>query len=157
MVWSNLWRLNLPGPQTNLQVQKAGDGFLIEKEIEFTAGSTEDDIFEVTGLVALKVVGVITADISATADNASVGTTGSKTAIIPNTTGNNLNGEVGAIWVDAAPQTSGDIKADALKGDMFVVHDEDIVATSTANHAAGKVKFYCWWKPISADGKVEAA
>ncbi len=156
-LWPDAWRLELPGPQTNLEVQKAGDGFLIEKEIEFTAGETEDDIFSVTGLVALRVIGVITENIAATVDNASVGTSNSATAIIANTTGDNLNGEVGAIWVDNAPQTNGEIKEDAFSANMYVVHDEDIVATSTANHDAGKVKFYCFWKPISSDGKVEPA
>ena len=157
MVWNNLWRLNLPGPQTNLQVQKAGDGFLVEKEIEFSA-ATEDDVFEVTGLVALKVVGVCTERVTDHGDNASLGTSDSTQALIANTTGANLHaGNVGALWVDAAPQTSSKIKADAFDADMAVVNGDDIVVTSTANINSGKIKFYCWWKPISANGDVAPA
>ena len=156
MVWNNLWRLNLPGPQTNLQVQKAGDGFLIEKEIELSA-ALEDDVFEVTGLVALKIVGVCTERVTTHGDSVSLGTSDSTTAIIAATTGANLHAaNVDALWVDNAPQTNSEIK-EAFDADMFVVNNEDIVVTSTANVDGGKIKFYCWWKPISADGNVAPA
>ncbi len=156
-LWPDAWRLSLPGPQTNLQVQKAGDGFLVEKEIEFTA-ATADELFEVTGVVALKIIGVCTERVKTYAENVSLGTEVETQALIGNTTAANLHtGNVGGLWVDTAPQTLSKIKDGAFDADMAIVSEDDIRVTSGTNVDAGKIKFYCYWKPISADGKVEAA
>jgi len=154
-IWNDPWRANLPA--TRDQVQQWGDGFLIEKEITFTA-ATADDVFAVTGVVAVRVFGIITVQTTTTTATAELGTGDTTDALIDTTTGANLStADVGAVWHNDAPQTNPEVGVGAFDSDMTIISGEDIVLTSGASLDDGSIMFYCYWKPISEDGTVEPA
>lgn len=129
-------------------------GLTATKSITFigaTTGATgATTLFSVTGVVAMKIFGVISgADVTG-GGTIEVGVSGNTASLIAQTTGTDLDN--GDIWVDAsAPAT-----VEALPG-AFIVKDNVIQTIASSALTAGTVTYYCIWSPISQDGLVEAA
>lgn len=124
---------------------------LATKTVTFAAG-TSYTAFTVTGLVAVKIVGYVTAALSNHADTVSVGTATSAAGLIAATAGTAMQ-TAGQAWVDNAPS-----KFETLpSGWILIGNGEDIVVASTANIATGTVTLWCWYIPLSADATVVAA
>ncbi len=126
-----------------------GKGYKVTKTITYT-GETSYAAFDVTGLVAAKIIGHITTPLTNDAAETSVGIIGLPGIFIPATAGTAMQTD-GQIWNTNAP-------ANAVSLDSaYYLTGEDIVVTSDANLTAGKVELYCYWYPISEDGAVVAA
>lgn len=126
-----------------------GEGNRVSKQITLNGG-TSYAAFTVTGVVAVKVIGVINTATTNHADTSSVGTATSAAGLIAATAGTAMQ-TVNQIWTDNAPS-----KFEAFPATRNVI-SESIALASTANIAAGVITLYCFWKPISSDGNVVAA
>lgn len=111
------------------------------------------DIFTVTGTVMVKLIAVCTTTltIDATA-TLSVGTTITKAGLIALEAGDAI--DVNEIWHDTTCDAS--VEA-ATVAPEFIVNQDIIGTTETANIKTGVIKFICLWKPISSDGNLVAA
>lgn len=137
---------------------------LAEKDIEFDGGTTNAigdfngtgdpfTIFNVTGTVVMKIVGICTTSLIGASATVEVGVTGDTAALIDQTTGTNLIAN--EIWHDATPDSA--IEATSVMIENILANGLDIIGTvATANITAGGIKFICLWKPLSTDGKVVA-
>lgn len=132
-----------------------GLGFTATKTITFSALTTgavgATTLFTVTGVVAVRLFGVVSgADITGSG-TIEAGISGNTAALLPQTTGTAL--DVGEIWIDNAPST-----VDGLPAQYILAAGTDIIqtiATDTLN--AGTLTYYCLWYPISTDGNIVAA
>jgi hypothetical protein len=130
-------------------------GFTESKAITYIApgtGSTgTTTLFTVTGVVALRIFGVVSgADLTGTG-TLEVGIVGNTAALIAQTTGTNL--DIGTIWIDTGPAT-----VELLPGLSILVAGTDVIQTIAGNTiTAGTITYYCLWFPISTDGNVVAA
>jgi hypothetical protein len=132
--------------------RQSADGFLVKKRITLAAATTSYDIFLVTGLVAVKVIGYVKTALTNHADTVSVGTTTSAAGLIAATAGTALQ-TAGQSWVDNAPS-----KFETLPANFTIIgNGEDIKLASTVNIVAGVIDFYCWYKPIEAGSALVAA
>lgn len=129
-------------------------GLTSTKSITFVGATTgavgATTLFSVTGVVALKIFGVISgADVTGSG-TIEVGVSGNTASLIAQTTGTDLDN--GDIWIDAtAPAT-----VEALPT-TFIVKDDVVQTIATNTLTAGTVTYYCIWSPISQDGLVESA
>ena len=129
-------------------------GFTTSKAITFVGASTgatgATTLFNVTGLVAVRLFGVVSgADVTGSG-TIEAGISGNTAALLAQTTGTAL--DVGEIWIDTAPAT-----VEALPG-LFVLNGTNIIQTIATNTlTAGTLTYYCLWTPISSNGSVTAA
>ncbi len=180
-LWPSTWRGNLPWagqaeaninvldmhgsifPRVETKIDEIQDGGWrsVEGVYDFAASTGaqgEYDIFTVTGDVLVKVIGVGKTSVTdaAGASRLQVGVTGATTALLAQINGPHLT--VGDIWHDATPTTKAE-KFD-IYGDhaAVVTGGQDIVMEiSGADITAGKIAFYCFYKPLSNDGYVTPA
>jgi len=137
----------------------------VEKTITFAGGTanaigdydgTGDpfSIFTVTGDVIVKVIGVCTTNLAGSA-TIEVGISGNTASILPQVA-DASDIDAGEIWHDATVDSGVELSSVMLE--KIVVNGADIIGNiGTANITAGVIKFICLWKPLSSDGKVEAA
>lgn len=115
-------------------------------------GGTGDPrtLFTVTGLVAVKVVGLCTVDlVSAGGGTLEVGTALSTAGLIAQTTATNI--DANEIWHDATPDAS--IEASSVMAEKLVF--QNIIETvGTADITAGNVYYVCLWRAISPGATV---
>lgn len=135
--------------------------FLATKEVTF-AGATANDpgdkdgtnatyrLFTVTGDVLVRVFAICKTDLvgAATLEVGVAGATASLLAQIADAT--NLDNHMA--WVDATPAIGEGLAAKATAIDQHI--NQKVAA---ADITAGKIRYYCFWRPLSADGKVVAA
>lgn len=114
-------------------------------------------MFEVTGDVMVKVVGVCETSVTedAATSNMSLGTEDEAAVLIASTPSEDL--DVNEIWHDATPTDVAE-KVDLYGEAAFISNGADIRFT-IADQAitAGKINFYCFWKPLSEGAAVVPA
>lgn len=141
----------------------AGIGAYQTKTVTFAGGTTNDigdfdgtgnpaTLFTVTGTVLVKLFAVCTVNLTGASATVEVGTALSTAGLLAQTTGTNI--DANEIWHDNSPDAS--IELSSVLTEKVV--NQDIIQTvATANVTAGALTYHCIWKPISADGNVEAA
>lgn len=141
----------------------ANGGEPLQKTVVFDGGTTNDPgdfdgtgnpktLFTVTGVVAMKLFAVCTADLVGASASIAVGTSNSTTGLIASTTATNI--DANEIWHDASPDAS--IELSTVASEKIVAKDV-IQTVSTANITAGSITYYCVWRAISENGNVVAA
>lgn len=135
----------------------------VKKTITFTGGTANTigdydgtlmpfDIFTVTGDVMCLVVGVCKTTLVGAA-TLEVGVTDATAAILAQIT-NATTLVANEVYADASPTLAEGVATRY----HFIGGGLDIIGTiGTANITAGKIDFYCFWKPLSTDGSVTAA
>lgn len=110
-------------------------------------------LFTVTGVVAVKLIGICTVNLaSAGGGTVSVGTAISNAGLIASTTATDI--DAGEIWHDATPDAS--IEASSVAGEKFVTQDiKEYIGT--ADVTAGQIYYVCMWRPISPGATLVAA
>lgn len=124
-------------------------GRMVSKSITYD-GSLSYPAFTVTGVCAVKVVGVITSALTNHADTTSVGTASSAAGLLAATAGTAMQ-TANQIWVDNAPS-----KFETLPANWTLL-SEDISVVGTANLVGGTLFLYCWYIPVVAGSGVAAA
>lgn len=110
-------------------------------------------LFTVTGSVLVRVLGCCTVTIvgAGTLEVGIPGNTASLLAQIANAT----NLAAGQSYLDATPST---VEAVTMTSPFVIAGGQDVTETiGTTALTAGSVDFYCFWRPLSADGNVVAA
>jgi hypothetical protein len=140
-----------PGTNRSIinDVRDYGSGNVVTKDITYD-GSVSYDAFTVTGEIAVKVIGVVTTALTNHGDGTSVGTATSAAGLIASTAGTAMQ-TIDQIWTDNAPS-----KFESYPS-TYSLLNENIAVVGTANLAAGVVKLYAFWKPISSDGNLVAS
>ena len=129
-------------------------GILISKTITLSLAAVPvtETLFTVTSEVEIIVVGYI--DIAPTAVGAltlEVGVAGDTAGIIAQTGKAALL--IDLLWMDATPAI-----LIAKPAAFLIANSLDIIHTIAGDDAtAGKITYYCWWKPLSPDGLVVPA
>lgn len=143
---------------------RVGDwGQQVTKTMTFDGATTNDPgdfdgtgnpatLFNVTGLVKMRIVAVCTVSLAGASATLSVGTATTAAGLIAQTTATDI--DANELWHDASPDAS--VELTTVAPERFVFQDV-IQTVGTANITAGSITYYCWWKPESADGNVEAA
>lgn len=132
-----------------------GLGFTASKAITFSALTTgatgATTLFTVTGVVAVRLFGVVSsADVTGTG-TIEAGIVGNTAALLAQTTGTTL--DVGEIWIDTGPAT-----VELLPALSILAAGTDIIQTIAGSTLdAGTLTYYCLWFPISTDGNVTSA
>lgn len=127
-------------------------GFTQTKTITFSALTTgavgTTTLFTVTGVVAVRLFGVVSdADITGSG-TIEAGIAGNTASLIAQTTGTAL--DVGEIWINATPAT-----VEGLPDLSILAAGTDIIQTIGTNTlTAGTLTYYCLWFPISTDGNL---
>jgi hypothetical protein len=118
-------------------------------------GGTGDPrtLFTVTGLVAVKIIGLCTVDlVSAGGGTLEVGTALSTAGLIAQTTATNI--DANELWHDATPDAS--VEASTVMAEKLVF--QNIIETvGTADITAGNIYYVCLWRPISPNATVVGA
>ena len=135
---------------TAKEIEKFGEGHLAKHIVTLRTDATgTQTLFNVTGEVEVVVIGYI--DVTVTSGNAltlEVGVTGATAGLIAQTAVGNLT--LDKIWVDAIPSV-----LESKPSWKIIANSLDIIHTIGAFVAtAGKITYYCWWRPLSADGNV---
>ena len=128
---------------------------IAQKSITYTgAAAGANTLFTVTGDVIVRIVAVVTTDLtSAAAANVSVGIAGATDAILPITVATTLDAR--EIWHDATPDS--EIEALNTIREYIITDGNDIIITDTAITNTGTLLFYCVWTPLNGNGLVAAA
>ena len=132
-------------------------GIIVRKTIAYDGTSSKglagsNDIFTVTGDVAVKILAVCSDDL--TVDGAAtieIGITGNTAALIAQTTASNI--DKGEIWYDNTPVTVGSL---AMGTWNFLSGTSIKEKITTANITGGALTYYLFFVPLSADGNVLA-
>lgn len=132
-----------------------GLGFTATKAITFSALTTgavgTTTIFTVTGVVAVRLFGVVSGTDVTGSGTIEAGISGNTAALLAQTTGTTL--DVGEIWIDMGPAT-----VELLPTLSILAAGTDIIQTiATDTLTAGTLTYYCLWFPISTDGNLVAA
>lgn len=137
----------------------------VEKVITFAGGTTNAtgdhdgtgdpfSIFTVTGTVKMRIVGIVETTLVGAA-TLEVGVAGATAALIAQVA--DASGlAAGEIYHDNTPDAF--LELTSVMPEKIVAGGKDVIGTvGTANITAGVIRFLCFWYPLSADGKVEAA
>ena len=135
----------------------SNEAFLLESSWTFVATTTGSvaahTLFTVTDNCLVSVFGVCDTTLtSGGANTIEVGVTGNTAALIAQSVGASLAD--GEIWVDATMTRIGV----GLVPAMQVLNDgNDIILTvGTATLTAGKIDFYCLWRPLNSSSNITA-
>jgi len=149
--------------QGKIQQLSALGYFSVEKVSTLDGGTANDPgdfdgtgnpltLFTVTGRVFVKFFAVCEVNLAGALGTIEVGTALSTTGLIALTTGTDI--DANELWHDATPDASVELSSVLTEK----VISQDIIQTvRTANLTAGRLRYFCLWKPISSDGNVEAA
>jgi hypothetical protein len=130
-------------------------GLTVSKTITYDAATTgatgAATLFTVTGVVAVRLFGVGSVDLtSGGAATLEAGIAGNTAALLAQTTATDI--DAGEIWIDTSPAT-----VELLPG-LSLISGTNIVQTiATTTVTGGTLAYYCVWVPISSDGNVVAA
>ena len=126
----------------------------ITKELVFSNDTGTVALFTVTGDVIVKIIPVIVTDVVPnTTANIRMGVVGNTNAMIVDSVSTNLDAR--GIWVDQTPDNEIE-PLDRIRS--YVVMDgNDINLTLSAQVNSGAITFYCFWTPLSSDGKIIVA
>jgi len=126
----------------------------IQKDITFSGDSGAIPLFTITGDVIVRIIPVIIDDLGST-EGAKIrlGTTTSTNAIISDTLATNMVAR--KIWHDISPNS--EAEPESVRPD-YIVTDGNIIQLSLDKQVdSGSISFYCYWSPLSANGRVEGA
>lgn len=138
------------GNLAELNVEALGQNKLIQ-DITFANSTGTVPVFTVTGDVIIRLIPVITTDVtSAASANVRLGVVGNTDAMIVDSLSTGLDAR--GIWVDQTPDN--EIESDERIRGYIVTDGNDIVLTLSAQVDAGVIRFYCFWTPLSTDGMV---
>lgn len=129
-------------------------GLTVSKDITYAAGTTgatgATTLFTVTGVVAVRVFAVCSADLtSGGSATIEVGISGNTAALIAQTTATGI--DTGEFWIDTGPATI------ELLPNPSLCRANIIQTIGTTTITGGTLSYYCIWVPISSDGDVVAA
>lgn len=113
-------------------------------------GSATQDIFTVTGVVEIRIVGVCTTNVTNHGDSISVGDATTPQLFIANTVASSI--DAGEIWVDSSPSAQTETIPTSI-----LYANQTVILTGSANVTAGVVDFYAFWMPVSSNAVVSAA
>lgn len=127
-------------------------GLKATKTITYAAGTTgavgTTTLFTVTGIVAMYVFGLCEVDLTGSG-TLELGVAGS-TAVLANQVAA-TNVDIHEVWHNSTLAVGGTV------GNAVHVIDQDVIQTIATNTVtAGRITFYCFWSPVSADGLVTA-
>lgn len=106
-------------------------------------------LFTVTGVVKVKVVGIVTVDLAGASATIEVGTAKNTAGIIAQSTATDL--DANEIWHDATPDAS--VEAATVATERYVI--QNIIETiATANITGGNLYYVCEWRPVTPGSKV---
>lgn len=109
-------------------------------------------LFDVTGLVAVKLIARCTENLAGATATVAAGTAINATGLLAQTTATDL--DANELWHDATPDAS--VELVTVAAEKFV--SQDIIQTvGTAAITDGTLVYHCLWRPISSDGQVTAA
>ena len=132
---------------------------LASKNVADLTGYDTAAVFTVTGNVMARAVGAVGATaITSTSGTTtlSLGTTADADALLPATTVDNSDFEIGDAWTDNNPED--DASALSTTGWVVISNGADIVLTRSVDDlTAGELDLYVEWRPLSSDGAVVAA
>lgn len=132
------------------QVEALGMHKLIQ-DITFSNDTGTVIVFTVTGDVIVRLIPVITTDVtSAAAANVRLGVVGNTDAMIVDSLSTGLDAR--GIWVDQTPDY--EIEPVERNRGYIITDGNDVILTLDAQVDAGVIRFYCFWTPLSTDGKV---
>ncbi len=117
-----------------------------------------NDAFTITGHVLVRgVVGVITTEVERTgAVEGKIGTETIDDLLIGVTT--DIRGVAGLVWFSTIDPAVTAAQIDLGSDLTFIIgNGDDIIVTLDETPDAGVLEFYCFWKPLSADGNVSAS
>lgn len=134
-------------------VEAQGTDRLIQN-ITFSNDTGTVNVFTVTGDVIVRIIPVITTDVtSAAGANIRFGHVGVTDAFIVDSLATDLDAR--GIWVDQTPTNECE-PTDRVR-DYIITDGNDIILTLDAQVDAGAIRFYCWWTKASTDGAVANA
>jgi len=140
------------------EIANASDSFygsVVSKSITYVAATTgatgATTLFSVSGLVAMQIVAVCNTTLTGSG-KLEVGTALDTDGIIAKTTGTAI--DVNEIWHDNSPDNSIEAVSVATKN---IVNQDVIQTISTDTITAGKITYYCFWKPLSSGASVVSA
>lgn len=108
-------------------------------------------LFTVTGVVAVRCIGICTEDLASTSGTIEIGVAGNTASIIAQTTASAIDNT--EVWMDATPAIG-----DQLTATPRVMNNSNIIETiATADITDGQLTIYALWMPISSDGNLVAA
>lgn len=114
-------------------------------------------LFTVTGDVVVRIFAVCKAACtSAGAITVEVGVSGNTAALIAQLADAKTL-IANEVWVDATPTTTLEPVPAGVSAGFIISNGQDIILTPSGTFTAGTIDFYCSWKPLSVDGKVETA
>lgn len=134
----------------NFRTIDTNEAFCSESTWTFAAATTgavaAHTVFTVTGNVLATVFGVCDTTLdSGGAPTIEMGVTGNTAVLIPQSVAKSLAD--GEVWVDATMTRVG---AGAIPAMQVINDGNDIILTiASATVTAGKVDFYCLWRPLS--------
>lgn len=109
-------------------------------------------LFTVTGTVLVRLLAVCETTLTGAGATIEVGITGNTAKLIAQSTGTDL--VANEIWHDASPDSG--IELSSVLVENILANGQDIILTiGTAGLDTGKIKFMCFWYPLSSDGNVE--
>lgn len=120
-----------------------------------TNGGAKDPmtIFTVTGIVAVKILGLCTLSlVSAGGGTIQLGTVGSLASFIAATTATTI--ATGELWVDATADTDSELASGVAERIIAGSIQESI---NVADITAGNINYYAWWWPLSPDANLVSA
>jgi hypothetical protein len=139
-------------------VISAEEGY-ISKTVDFSLpaakGTGTHSVFDVTGLVRMKVVPVCTTTLVASANTATIclGTADNSSGWIGGTSTNII--AAGDIWFDSSPTKTNAGYASAVF-DKLVFSQAVGYEVATNSMSTGAITFHCWFTPMDATGNVTA-
>ena len=135
---------------TNQEVEALGKNTLLQ-DISFSTSTGTVTVFTVTGDILIRIIPVITTDVVPnTTANIRLGVVGSTDAMIVDSVSTDLDAR--GIWIGQTPDNEvGPI--DRIR-EYIVTNGNDVVLTLSAQVNSGVIRFYCFWTPLSGDGKV---
>jgi hypothetical protein len=104
----------------------------------------------VSGVVAVKVIGIVRAALANVAETTSVGTTTSTAGLIAAAPGSDML-TVDELWVDVGPSDFETFPAN------WTAISESIAVVGNATLVTGAVTLHCYWFPVSANATLTAA
>lgn len=114
-------------------------------------GSTPQTLFRVTGVVAVKIYAIVQVSlVSGGGGSVEVGTATSPTGLIASATASALTAHKS--WWNGSPAAIAP-STDFLE---FVIDEDIILTTTTANITAGRIRFMVMYRPLSQDGSLVA-
>lgn len=131
---------------------------MLSTSVTFLAASTGKQatgtfkIADITGTVAISIVGICSVNLAGDTSTIEVGTALSTAGLIAQTTATDI--DAGDIWHDATPDSSIELTS-VIK--QYIVTQDIAYKIGTADITGGVITFIIRWTPISPDGNVELA